>query len=164
MVRVKPIVSRGLVQPKLTADAMLAMPSTKAMAETTDQVVAVGASTGGTEALRIFLEALPLDAPGVVIVQHMPENFTTAFAQRLDSFCRVSVKEAKNNDTVLRGRALIAPGNRHTLLKRSGAPLLCRSKRWSYSVQTSSFSRRALSFGRSLCREKCCWCYYDRHR
>jgi len=84
-------------------------------------VVVVGASTGGTEALRIFLEALPADTPGIVIVQHMPEGFTRSFAQRLDSLCRINVKEADNNDTIIRGRALIAPGNRHMLLKRSGA-------------------------------------------
>jgi two-component system chemotaxis response regulator CheB len=81
----------------------------------------VGASTGGTEALREFLEALPADSPGIVIVQHMPEHFTAAFAKRLDTICAVTVKEAEDNDTVMRGRALIAPGNRHTLLKRSGA-------------------------------------------
>ena len=81
----------------------------------------IGASTGGTEALRTLLEAMPPDAPGMVIVQHMPENFTRAFANRLDGLCRISVKEAESNDTVLRGRALIAPGNRHILLKRSGA-------------------------------------------
>ena len=122
MVKVRPILPSRVVEPKLTADVMLSMPGkSKAMAETTDKVVAVGASTGGTEALRIFLEALPPDAPGIVIVQHMPENFTKAFAKRLDSLCRVTVKEAENNDTVLRGRALIAPGNKHTLLKRSGA-------------------------------------------
>src|SRR5208282_5636250 len=91
------------------------------MIQTTDKVIAVGASTGGTEALRIFLEAMPHDAPGIVIVQHMPENFTAAFAKRLDGLCRISVKEAENNDSVIRGRALIAPGNRHMLLKRSGA-------------------------------------------
>lgn len=122
MVKVKPILPGRIVEPKLTADAMLSMPAkSRAMVETTDKVVAVGASTGGTEALRIFLEALPPDAPGIIIVQHMPENFTRAFAKRLDSLCRVTVKEAENNDTVLRGRALIAPGNKHTLLKRSGA-------------------------------------------
>jgi len=109
------------VAPKLTADAVLARPSTSAMIRTTEKVVVVGASTGGTEALRIFLEALPLDAPGIVIVQHMPENFTRAFANRLNTLCKVTVKEAENDDTVIRGRALIAPGNRHTLLKRSGA-------------------------------------------
>ena len=109
--------------PKLTADAMLAKPqvSSKAMLQTTEKVVVVGASTGGTEALRVFLEMLPEDAPGIVIVQHMPEHFTSAFANRLHSICRVTVKEAENNDTVVRGRALIAPGNHHLLLKRSGA-------------------------------------------
>ena len=81
----------------------------------------IGASTGGTEALRALLEVLPPDAPGIVIVQHMPEMFTRAFANRLDGLCRISVKEAESNDTVLRGRALIAPGNHHVLLKRSGA-------------------------------------------
>ncbi len=109
------------VSPKLSADAMLAKPSSKAMIRTTEKVVVVGASTGGTEALRVFLEALPPDSPGIVIVQHMPENFTRAFANRLNGICRVTVKEAADNDTVIRGQALIAPGNRHTLLKRSGA-------------------------------------------
>lgn len=109
------------VAPKLTADAVLAKPSGKAMIQTTEKIVAVGASTGGTEALRVLLEAMPLDAPGMVIVQHMPEHFTAAFARRLDGLCRISVKEAENNDSVIRGRALIAPGNRHMLLKRSGA-------------------------------------------
>lgn len=106
---------------KLTADAVLQKASSKAMIETTEKVVVVGASTGGTEALKTFLEAMPIDAPGTVIVQHMPENFTTAFAKRLDSICKVTVKEAEDNDTVVPGRVLIAPGNRHTLLKRSGA-------------------------------------------
>ena len=108
------------VEPKLTADAVLAKPSPRAVIQTTEKVVVVGASTGGTEALRVFLEAFPWDSPGIVIVQHMPEHFTTAFAKRLDGICRISVKEAENNDTVIRGRALIAPGNRHTMLKRSG--------------------------------------------
>lgn len=125
------------VEPKLTADAVLPKPSPKMMIQTTEKVVVVGASTGGTEALRVFLEALPWDAPGIVIVQHMPEHFTKAFAKRLDSLCRVSVKEAENNDTVIRGRALIAPGNKHTLIKRSGTryyvevtdgPLVCRHR------------------------------------
>ncbi len=109
------------VEAKLTADAVLARPSSRAMVQTTEKVVVVGASTGGTEALRVFLEALPADAPGIVIVQHMPEQFTAAFARRLDGLCRISVKEAADGDTVVRGRALIAPGNRHLLLKRSGA-------------------------------------------
>jgi two-component system chemotaxis response regulator CheB len=109
-----------VVQPKLTADEILA-PATHAMLETTEKVVAIGASTGGTEALKTLLESLPPDCPGIVIVQHMPELFTRTFANRLDSLCSITVKEAESNDTVLRGRALIAPGNHHLLLKRSGA-------------------------------------------
>jgi len=125
------------VAPKLTADVMLAAPTAHGMIETTEKVVVIGASTGGTEALREFLEVLPEDTPGMVIVQHMPEHFTAAFARRLDSLCRVGVKEAADNDTVIRGRVLIAPGNKHTLLKRSGAryyvevkdgPLVCRHR------------------------------------
>ncbi|MEW6520251.1 MAG: chemotaxis response regulator protein-glutamate methylesterase [Thermodesulfobacteriota bacterium] len=127
----------GLVAPKLSADVMIEKPGSSAMIQTTEKVIVVGASTGGTEALRIFLEALPADCPGIVIVQHMPEGFTTAFARRLDGLCKVTVKEAADNDTVVRGRVLIAPGNRHTLLKRSGAryflevkdgPLVCRHR------------------------------------
>ncbi len=109
------------IQPKYTADVIMEKPNSKAMIQTTEKVVVVGASTGGTEALKVFLESLPEDTPGIVIVQHMPENFTTAFAKRLDSTCRITVKEAQDNDTVVRGRALIAPGNHHVLLKRSGA-------------------------------------------
>ena len=121
-VRVRRLPPRTLVAaPKLTADAVLAKPSSKAMIQTTEKVVVVGASTGGTEALRDFLTALPADTPGIVIVQHMPENFTAAFSKRLDSLCRITVKEAEDGDTVARGRALIGPGNRHVLLKRSGA-------------------------------------------
>jgi two-component system chemotaxis response regulator CheB len=125
-----------MVEPKLTADAILS-PATHAMAETTEKVVVIGASTGGTEALKTVLEALPADTPGIVIVQHMPELFTRAFADRLDGLCNITVKEAATNDTVLRGRALIAPGNHHLLLKRSGAryfvevkdgPLVCRHR------------------------------------
>ncbi|MGD0907594.1 MAG: chemotaxis response regulator protein-glutamate methylesterase [Candidatus Acidiferrales bacterium] len=127
---------KHVVEPKLNADSVLSRPS-GAMIETTDKIVAIGASTGGTEALTTVLEALPLDAPGVVIVQHMPEMFTKAFANRLNSLCEITVKEAEPNDTVLRGRALIAPGNHHMLLKRSGAryyvdikegPLVCRHR------------------------------------
>jgi two-component system chemotaxis response regulator CheB len=107
---------------KLTADAMLPPPTgTRAMARTTESVVCIGASTGGTEALRVLLESLPPDSPGMVIVQHMPEKFTASFAKRLDSLCAVEVKEAEDGDTVRRGRVLIAPGNKHTLLERSGA-------------------------------------------
>jgi two-component system chemotaxis response regulator CheB len=111
----------GSPQPKLNADVMMPKPQSNAMIQTTEKIVALGASTGGTEAIRAFLEVLPADAPGIVIVQHMPEKFTACFAQRLDSLCRISVKEAADNDSVLRGQALIAPGNKHMLLKRSGA-------------------------------------------
>jgi two-component system, chemotaxis family, protein-glutamate methylesterase/glutaminase len=113
--------ARKLVEPKLSADVVLSKPKSHAMLQTTERVVAMGASTGGTEALRVVLAALPLDGPGVVVVQHMPEQFTAAFARRLDGLCGVSVKEAVDGETVVRGRVLIAPGNRHTLLKRSGA-------------------------------------------
>jgi two-component system chemotaxis response regulator CheB len=112
-----------LVAPKYSADVILPHADLKhqSMIKTTEIVVAVGASTGGTEALRIFLEAMPLDTPGIIIVQHMPENFTRSFANRLNELCRITVKEAENGDSVIRGRALIAPGNHHLLLKRSGA-------------------------------------------
>jgi two-component system, chemotaxis family, protein-glutamate methylesterase/glutaminase len=109
---------------KLSADVMLPPPGLgKAMARTTDteRVICIGASTGGTESLRVVLEALPVASPGIVIVQHMPEKFTEAFARRLNGLCEVEVKEAADGDVVLRGRALIAPGNRHMLLQRSGA-------------------------------------------
>jgi len=83
--------------------------------------VCLGASTGGTEALREVLEALPANAPGIVVVQHMPEHFTRAFANRLNTLCEVGVKEAADGDPVLRGHVLIAPGGRHTMLERQGA-------------------------------------------
>jgi two-component system, chemotaxis family, protein-glutamate methylesterase/glutaminase len=136
--RVQPITAFKHIQPKLTADAVIAKPNTsRAMLRTTEKVVVVGASTGGTEALLQFLQALPGNAPGIVIVQHMPEKFTTSFAKRLNDLCGITVKEAENEDTVLPGRALIARGNRHCLLKRSGAryyvevkdgPLVCRHR------------------------------------
>jgi two-component system chemotaxis response regulator CheB len=89
--------------------------------ETTHKVVVVGASTGGTEALRELLEAMPPDAPGIAVVQHMPEVFTAQFARRLDQTCRLEVKEAEQNDRLVSGRCLIAPGNRHLAVRRSGA-------------------------------------------
>ncbi len=110
------------VERKLTADVIMPAPqASRAMARTTERVVCIGASTGGTESLRAVLEQLPGDCPGIVVVQHMPEKFTASFAQRLDSLCEVSVREAADGDPVLRGHVLIAPGNRHLLLQRSGA-------------------------------------------
>jgi len=134
--RVRVLSTHHGIQPKLTADAILS-PATGAMLETTEKVVAIGASTGGTEALTTLLQALPPDTPGILIVQHMPELFTRAFANRLNTLCAITVKEAESNDTVIRGRALIAPGNHHMLLQRSGAryfveikegPLVCRHR------------------------------------
>ena len=106
---------------KLTADAMLPPPTGRAMARTTESIVCIGASTGGTESLREVLTALPANSPGMVIVQHMPERFTASFAKRLNDLCEVDVKEAEDGDAVLRGRVLIAPGNFHTMIERSGA-------------------------------------------
>ena len=111
----------GAPAAKLTADAVLPPPTGRAMAKTTEMVICVGASTGGTEALRELLVALPANTPGIVIVQHMPEKFTAAFARRLNSLCEVEVKEAEHGDPVLRGHVLIAPGDRHMLLERQGA-------------------------------------------
>lgn len=106
--------------PKLNADAILDKPK-KRVLDTTEKIVVIGASTGGTEAIREILESMPLSAPGIVIVQHMPEHFTKAFAKRLNSLCQISVKEAEENDAIIPGRALIAPGNRHLLVVRQGA-------------------------------------------
>ncbi len=116
---------RGLqpmrTEKKLSADAVIPSAKSRAMAETTEKVVLIGASTGGTEALQKYLLRMPVDAPATVIVQHMPEMFTAAFAQRLDAVCEMEIREARDRDVLLRGRVLIAPGNRHLMLKRSGA-------------------------------------------
>ena len=122
---------RIAVAPRLTADAVLPRngkfsSAHKATAEA--GLIAVGASTGGTEALRVFLGALPADCPPVVIVQHMPEGFTKAFAQRLNKECAVEVVEASDGDRLQIGRALIAPGNRHMLVQRNGDDLVAEVK------------------------------------
>jgi len=91
------------------------------LAQTTDKIIAIGASTGGTEAIKEVLMGLPQNTPGLVIVQHMPPKFTSAFAERLNQQCALEVKEAQDGDSVVTGRALLAPGNYHMLLKRSGA-------------------------------------------
>lgn len=92
-----------------------------AMIETTNKILAIGASTGGTEAIKTVLTRLPADSPGIVITQHMPEKFTKSFADRLNHLCQIEVREGKNGDSVLPGLALIAPGNYHMTIKRSGA-------------------------------------------
>lgn len=96
-------------------------PKSLAMTKTTNKIIAIGASTGGTQALERVLKLMPRDCPPIVIVQHMPEAFTKAFADRLNAACDIEVKEAADNDSLVRGRALIAPGNFHMLLARSGA-------------------------------------------
>jgi two-component system chemotaxis response regulator CheB len=121
--RLAPLADTALppVAPRNTADVILAPGGPRAMTQTTERVVAIGTSTGGTQALEEVLSALPRVCPGIVIVQHMPEKFTAAFAARLDGICRIEVREARHNDRVVSGRPLIAPGGRHMLLKRSGA-------------------------------------------
>lgn len=106
---------------KFTADVILPPGANRALIRTTERVVVVGTSTGGTQALEEVLVALPRVSPGIVIVQHMPEKFTAAFAARLDGLCQIEVREAQNNDRVIQGRALIAPGGKHLLLRSSGA-------------------------------------------
>jgi two-component system chemotaxis response regulator CheB len=107
---------------KNTADVILqAADNRSAMIQTTERVVALGTSTGGTQALEAVLTTLPRVCPGIVIVQHMPEKFTAEFANRLNGLCQIEVKEAQNNDRVVPGRALIAPGGAHMLLRRNGA-------------------------------------------
>jgi two-component system, chemotaxis family, protein-glutamate methylesterase/glutaminase len=111
---------RPAPSPRLTADAVLPPRPAPRAAAPTDRIVAVGASTGGTEALTALLQAMPEDGPGVIAVLHMPEGFTAAFADRLRGLCRIDVREAAEGDRVQAGRALIAPGNRHALVRRRG--------------------------------------------
>ena len=118
--RLPPQAALPKAPPKLTADAVLA-PGFEAMAVTTDRFTAIGTSTGGTQALEFVLSALPRTCPGIVVVQHMPEKFTAAFADRLNGLCEIEVREARTGDRVLAGRALIAPGGKHMVVRRSGA-------------------------------------------
>lgn len=111
------------ITPRLSADAVL--PALSNSITSTEKLIIVGASTGGTEAIKDFLTKLPPDCPGILITQHMPEAFTLSFAQRLNSLCKISVKEAQHGDRVLPGHAYIAPGHSHLLLKRSGANYVC---------------------------------------
>jgi len=108
-------------KPSNEEDIKAVLVSSRALAATTNKLIAIGASTGGTEAIRKVITRLPATSPGVVIVQHMPAQFTTTFAERLNTLCEMEVKEAEDGDTVSNGKILIAPGNYHMLLKRSGA-------------------------------------------
>jgi two-component system chemotaxis response regulator CheB len=109
------------VPAKNSADVILAAGRDRALTQTTERIVAIGTSTGGTQALQYVLSELPAVCPGIVVVQHMPPQFTAAFASRLDGICEITVREARNDDRVVPGQALIAPGGKHMLLKRSGA-------------------------------------------
>jgi two-component system chemotaxis response regulator CheB len=110
----------NLIEAKLTADAIMPPPVEGRSRPTTERIVCIGVSTGGTESLRDVLEVLPRWAPGILIVQHMPQGFTAAFAKRLNGLCEINVKEAEDGDTVTQGCAYIAPGGRHMLLQRTG--------------------------------------------
>jgi two-component system chemotaxis response regulator CheB len=116
------------VTPRLSADVILPLGSPRRHHAAGDRIIAVGASTGGTEALREFLLAMPIDCPGIVIVQHMPEVFTRAFADRLNRDCTIEVKEAVDGDRIRNGRALIAPGNHHLLVRGSPSGYLAQVK------------------------------------
>lgn len=119
--RVRPrLQRRQVVEKKLTADAIMPPPVQGRSRLTTERIVCIGVSTGGTEALNDVLEALPADCPGILIVQHMPQGFTNAFARRLDGICQIKVKEGEDGETVNPSCAYIAPGGRHMLLQRSG--------------------------------------------
>jgi len=122
-VRVMPSASGNPLEtrPKLSADAILSAPTGSNVFATTERIIAIGTSTGGTQALEAVLTQLPRTCPGLAIVQHMPEKFTRSFADRLNSLSQIEVKEADNGDRILPGRALIAPGGKHMMVKRSGA-------------------------------------------
>lgn len=118
-VRKAPGVSAKMGEERLSADAIL--PRMSGRFSSTEKLIIIGASTGGTEAIKAVLTQLPADVPGILVTQHMPEAFTKSFADRLDSLCKISVKEAEHNERILPGHAYIAPGHSHLLLKRSGA-------------------------------------------
>jgi len=110
-----------LIKKDETSDIAAAAEPIRALSQTSNKVIAIGSSTGGTEALKTILTKMPPNSPGIVIVQHMPANFTTAFAARLNDLCQITVKEAEDNDSVTPGTALLAPGNYHMIFRRSGA-------------------------------------------
>ena len=115
------IASRAVIRKDVSRISDQPSAPIRALSVTTNKVIAIGASTGGTEALKTVLTKLPANSPGVVVVQHMPAHFTSAFAERLNSLCQINVKEAADNDSVIPGTCLVAPGHYHMLLRRSGA-------------------------------------------
>jgi len=113
------------INPKLSADEVLELSQNAvSIRNTTDKIIVLGASTGGTQAIELFLKAMPPDCPGIVIVQHMPEMFTKSFADRLNTLCKITVKEGAQGDIITNGKAIIAPGNRHMMISKSGAKYL----------------------------------------
>lgn len=128
--RVRPLADRTNPRasgPKLSADAVLSKSAGKPMTlRTTDRIIAIGASTGGTEAIREVLLDMPADSPGIVITQHIPPKFSTSFAMRMDSLCAMTVYEAEDGQQIVPGHVYIAPGDRHLLVERSGARYYCR--------------------------------------
>ena len=120
------ISSTIVVHKKYTADAILKSGATRKHFKTTDKVIAIGASTGGTEAIKKILSSLPPYCPGIVIAQHMPETFTKSFAERMDRFSQMTVCEATNGEQIIAGRVYIAPGNQHLIVEKSGARYICK--------------------------------------
>ncbi len=119
-IKKKSLVEAPVVHPKLSADVVLPFALPRHLVPTSEKIIAVGASTGGTQAIKMFLEDLPITVPGIVIVQHMPETFTRSFADRLNEICKIEVKEAEDGDLVKPGLALIAKGNHHLILRKKG--------------------------------------------
>lgn len=118
--KLRPREARAPIEKRNTADVIMPPPVAGRVRQATDKIICIGISTGGTETLREVLEQLPSQCPGMAVVQHMPEKFTLAFAKRLNGICAMEVKEAEDGDEVCAGRVLIAPGNRHMLIQRSG--------------------------------------------
>lgn len=119
---------RAKMQASRSSDGGVSHSKPVSLSVTTDKIIAIGASTGGTEAIKSVLTKMPPNSPGIVVVQHMPAGFTTQFAKRLDGICAIQVKEAEDGESVVNGKALIAPGNFHMVLARSGARYHVRLK------------------------------------
>ncbi len=130
-------VRRRLKEQSKTGQSAAVIKPKLSLSQSTNKIVAIGASTGGTEALKTVLTQLPPAVPGILIVQHMPAHFTTSFAQHLNDICQIQVKEAQDGDSVVSGTALIAPGNFHMVMRKSGAryyvniksgPMVCHQR------------------------------------